>query len=96
MKYKVIFNKINKDLEEEVQRHLDEGWQLHGGLVAASANGDIVAMQAVVFVCTNKQPGPKCPQCGGEPDNGFDRCVPPNPYLCTKCEQQPEPKKGTK
>lgn len=27
-----------------------------------------------------------CPQCGGNADNGFDRCDPPTPYVCTKCE----------
>lgn len=37
---------------------------------------------------TNEQPGKvdKCPKCGGDADNGYDRCVPPNPYYCTKCE----------
>jgi len=29
-----------------------------------------------------------CPSCGGEADNGHDRCHPPNPYNCTKCEAQ--------
>jgi hypothetical protein len=29
----------------------------------------------------------KCPQCGGVADNGHDREMPPNPYLCTKCEK---------
>lgn len=29
----------------------------------------------------------KCPNCGGPADNGHDRCVPPNPYWCTKCEK---------
>ncbi len=28
----------------------------------------------------------KCPKCGGPADNGHDRCLPPNPYFCTKCE----------
>lgn len=28
----------------------------------------------------------KCPGCGGDPDNGHDRCDPPSPYYCTKCE----------
>ena len=28
----------------------------------------------------------KCPACGGPADNGHDRCVPPSPYFCTKCE----------
>lgn len=27
----------------------------------------------------------KCPQCGGEADNGNDRCIPPSAYLCSKC-----------
>jgi hypothetical protein len=27
----------------------------------------------------------KCPQCGGPADNGHDRELPPNPYVCTKC-----------
>lgn len=28
-----------------------------------------------------------CPRCGGYADNGFDRCSPPNPYVCSKCER---------
>lgn len=27
----------------------------------------------------------KCPCCGGPADNGHDRCYPPNPYFCKKC-----------
>lgn len=30
----------------------------------------------------------KCPGCGGPADNGFDRCIPPSPYYCTKCTKQ--------
>ena len=33
----------------------------------------------------------KCPKCGGPADNGNDRCVPPTPYYCSKCEQQASP-----
>ena len=33
----------------------------------------------------------KCPNCGGEADNGHDRCMPPNVYFCTKCEQEDTP-----
>lgn len=29
----------------------------------------------------------KCPTCGGEADNGFDRCIPPSPYECSKCQE---------
>ena len=29
----------------------------------------------------------KCPKCGGEADNGHDRCIPPSPYYCTKCNE---------
>ena len=32
----------------------------------------------------------KCPECGGEADNGHDRCDPPNVYHCTKCEAPKE------
>ena len=32
-----------------------------------------------------------CPGCGGEADNGHDRCYPPNPYYCTKCATNPTP-----
>lgn len=27
----------------------------------------------------------RCPQCGGDADNGNDRHVPPTAYLCSKC-----------
>ena len=27
----------------------------------------------------------KCPNCGGVADNGNDRCVPPNAYVCQRC-----------
>lgn len=27
-----------------------------------------------------------CPTCKGPADNGHDRCYPPNPYECTKCD----------
>jgi len=27
----------------------------------------------------------KCPNCGGPADNGHDRCLPPSPYFCVKC-----------
>lgn len=29
-----------------------------------------------------------CPNCRGPADNGHDRCMPPNPYYCTKCERE--------
>jgi hypothetical protein len=31
-----------------------------------------------------------CPNCGGVADNGFDRCMPPSPYFCTKCQHKGE------
>ena len=31
-----------------------------------------------------------CPKCGDPTDNGHDRELPPNPYVCTKCEQELE------
>lgn len=32
----------------------------------------------------------ECPGCGGDADNGHDRCVPPSPYYCTKCNPDSE------
>ena len=29
-----------------------------------------------------------CPKCGGDADNGHDRCYPPSPYNCTKCMKE--------
>lgn len=29
----------------------------------------------------------KCPKCGGDADNGHDRCHPPSAYLCGKCSE---------
>ena len=26
-----------------------------------------------------------CPGCGGDADNGHDRCIPPSPYFCRRC-----------
>jgi predicted RNA-binding Zn-ribbon protein involved in translation (DUF1610 family) len=31
-----------------------------------------------------------CPVCGGEADNGHDREVPPNAYVCSKCTAKQE------
>ena len=28
----------------------------------------------------------KCPKCGGYADNGHDRCLPPSPYYCIRCD----------
>lgn len=30
----------------------------------------------------------KCPGCGKIADRGHDRCDPPAPYFCTKCEKK--------
>ena len=29
-----------------------------------------------------------CPGCGGVADQGHDRCLPPSPYFCTKCDAE--------
>ena len=30
----------------------------------------------------------RCPTCGGEADNGHDRCLPPSAYLCSQCQEE--------
>ncbi len=50
----------------------------------------------LILAATTKPPEDDitvCPGCGGYADNGFDRCVPPSPYYCTKCHP-PEPDEG--
>lgn len=37
--------------------------------------------------CVPIDDGMRCPQCGGIADNGYDRELPPNAYLCSKCMQ---------
>ena len=39
-----------------------------------------------------RPPLDRCPQCGGEADNGHDRCHPPSAYLCSKCTETPNAK----
>jgi len=37
----------------------------------------------------NPEPGQNldvCPKCGGPADMGNDRCIPPSPYNCSKCQ----------
>jgi len=31
-----------------------------------------------------------CPNCGGNADNGHDRCIPPSPYPCSMCVTEDE------
>lgn len=38
----------------------------------------------------------KCPQCGGETDNGIDGCIPPSACMCSKCcAQEAREKQGS-
>ena len=32
-----------------------------------------------------------CPGCGGDADNGHDRCLPPNVYYCIACQTKGNP-----
>jgi hypothetical protein len=53
-----------------------ERWQAIDALRAALAHQDEPDLS-------------RCPQCNGPADNGFDRSIPPSPYLCTKCMAEP-------
>jgi len=53
--------------------------------IAASNIGK--AIEAVEATMRYEQPDlSKCPTCGGPADNGHDRCDPPNPYECSRCD----------
>lgn len=64
------------------------GWPDAAEIDAAKQRGARVMRVRVIEVC--EAPGEydltKCPGCGGPADNGHDRCVPPSPYFCTRCE----------
>ena len=55
--------------------------------------GDVLEWEKVLLdhyfgVEPEEQDISKCPQCGGSADNGFNREVPPCPYLCTECDPE--------
>ena len=59
--------------------------------VAESAGYPVALIKALRAALT-QQAEPdlsRCPQCNGPADNGFDRSIPPSPYLCTKCMAEP-------
>ena len=44
------------------------------------------ALRAALAEIDEEEPDlSRCPKCLGPADNGHDRCIPPNPYYCTKC-----------
>lgn len=45
----------------------------------------ILALGKPEPLAKNKQGENKCPQCNGSGKDGFDRCIPPNQYICDKC-----------
>jgi len=49
-----------------------------------------IVEQTVVAIerSVDSSPLDRCPQCGGEADNGHDRCHPPSAYLCSKCTEE--------
>lgn len=47
MIYKVVTNKDFKIFQQDVQKHLDEGWFLQGNLVATVAGNDEWFYQAI-------------------------------------------------
>ena len=53
------------------------------------ARGAITALKAALAEPVQKPDLSRCPKCNGPADNGHDREVPPNPYVCTKCMAEP-------
>lgn len=82
------FNSMASDFLEAKERikELEDMINWHYGR-RIGKNGQDHRLHIVIGkgVLGEKDPD-KCPKCGGNPDNGFDRCMPPNAYHCTKCE----------
>ncbi len=93
-----IISALTKQSDSELVRELDVALNGEEGAAKQASLCDIVAQVKqgnwkLVKAPENAMPDPdlsKCPNCGGEADNGHDRCVPPNPYYCTKCEAMPD------
>ena len=96
--YKCPYEHLEKEVGHELKG--PEGYEnTYGVWCACGFRGPVFYLDPAELNLTLKwQPthDPNtCPKCGGEPDNGFDRCMPPNPYHCSKCEPEfkEEPKK---
>jgi hypothetical protein len=59
----------------------------------ASANFAAAAIAESNHIAFGQDDLSKCPKCGGEADNGHDRCVPPSAYYCKKCSNNTEQEK---
>ena len=52
-----------------------------------------IAQQSITehrHVVSSAQPEMRCPQCGAQADNGHDRELPPNVYVCSTCMARTE------
>lgn len=81
-------------LREELEFYADRASYLHsGGMFPVVYDAGARARRALKSEPSEKeQPDPfRCPECGGHADNGHDRELPPNPYLCTKCSKSEPP-----
>lgn len=74
---------------EAERRVLEAAWErLLAAFPPDGVEGEVVqgAKAAILGTGGEAVDLSKCPKCGGPADNGHDRCLPPNPYFCTKCE----------
>ncbi len=83
--------KTEQEIKDRIKKHQAEfeatPWQ--GGIFRKLGLTDLVKeLEWVLEGATieNKKPNlSTCPGCGGDADNGHDRCVPPSPYYCSQC-----------
>lgn len=67
------------------------GWKMYGLASFRSRHMWFIGFSKQLQVVVEVEPDiDKCPRCGGEADNGHDRCVPPTAYLCSKCYELEE------
>jgi hypothetical protein len=70
-------------------RDVPKGYGFNGQLaIAIAEKSDYYINKAKEAL--SRQDLNACPNCGGEADQGHDRCYPPTAYLCSKCQSTTE------
>ena len=71
---------------------LESGEYFWGGAATATERENLIVTPVAISALDRRDEpkGMKCPQCGGDADNGHDRELPPNAYTCKKCSDEPK------
>ena len=78
-------------LRNEVEYSTYEEVIIHEEFISNGYNSVIEA--ANIMIGFSMEDLSKCPQCGGDADNGIDNCIPPSAYMCSSCSRKEDTEK---